>query len=77
VAWLALVAPAGTPGEIVDKLHEEVKAIMATPDVQQRFVDLGNIPLVSPSVAELQRYVKSEIVRWGKVVEKAGLAGSE
>ena len=77
VAWLALVTPAGTPGEIVDKLHEEVKAIMATPDVQQRFVDLGNIPLVSPSVAELQRYVKSEIVRWGKVVEKAGLVGSE
>jgi len=77
VAWLALVAPAGAPGEIVDKLHDEVKAIMAMPDVQQRFVDLGNIPLVSPPVAELQRYVKSEIVRWGKIVEKAGLAGSE
>ena len=77
VAWLALVAPAGAPGEIVDKLHDEAKAVMAMPDVQQRFVDLGNIPLVSPPVAELQRYVKSEIVRWGKIVEKAGLAGSE
>jgi tripartite-type tricarboxylate transporter receptor subunit TctC len=77
VAWLALVAPAATPPEIVDRLHAEVKAIMATPEVQKRFVDLGNIPLASPPPDELRRYVKSEIVRWGKVVEKAGLAGSE
>ena len=77
VAWLALVAPAATPRDIVDKLHAEMAAIMAQPDVQQRVIELGNIPLTSPPVAELQRYVKSEIGRWGKVVEKAGLAGSE
>ena len=77
VAWLALVAPAATPREIVDKLHADVKAIMAEPTVQQKFIDLGNIPLVSPPPDELRAYVKSEIVRWGKVVEKAGLAGSE
>ena len=77
VSWLALVAPAATPREIVDKLHVAVKQIMAEPAVQQRFVDLGNIPLVSPPPDELRAYVKSEIVRWGKVVEKAGLAGSE
>jgi tripartite-type tricarboxylate transporter receptor subunit TctC len=77
VSWLALVAPAATPAEVVDKLHAEVTAIMAQPAVQQRFIDLGNIPLVSPPPDELRAYVKSEIVRWGKVVEKAGLAGSE
>jgi tripartite-type tricarboxylate transporter receptor subunit TctC len=77
VAWLALVAPVATPPDVVDKLHATVKQIMAEPTVQQRFVDLGNIPLSSPPPDELQRYVKSEIVRWGKVVEKAGLAGSE
>jgi tripartite-type tricarboxylate transporter receptor subunit TctC len=77
VAWLALVAPAGTPAEIVDRLHAETKSVMAMPDVQQRFVDLGNIPLVSPPPPELKRYVRSEIVRWGKIVEKAGLTGSE
>ena len=77
VAWLALVAPAATPREIVDKLHADVKAIMAEPAVQKKFIDLGNIPLVSPPPDELRAYVKSEIVRWGKVVEKAGLAGSE
>ena len=77
VSWLALVAPAATPREIVDKLHATVKQIMAEPEVQQRFVDLGNIPLASPPPAELRAYVKSEIVRWGKVVTQAGLAGSE
>ena len=77
VSWLALVAPAATPAEVVDKLHAAVKQIMAEPAVQQRFVDLGNIPLVSPPPDELRAYVKSEIVRWGKVVTQAGLAGSE
>jgi tripartite-type tricarboxylate transporter receptor subunit TctC len=77
VSWLALVAPAATPPEVVDKLHATVKQIMAEPAVQQRFIDLGNIPLVSPPPDELRRYVKSEIVRWGDVVRKAGLAGSE
>jgi tripartite-type tricarboxylate transporter receptor subunit TctC len=77
VSWLALVSPAATPREIVDKLHAAIKQIMAEPEVQQRFVDLGNIPLASPPPAELRAYVKSEIVRWGKVVTQAGLAGSE
>jgi tripartite-type tricarboxylate transporter receptor subunit TctC len=77
VSWLALVAPAATPPEVVDKLHAAVKQIMAEPAVQQRFVDLGNIPLTSPPPDELRRYVKSEIVRWGKVVTQAGLAGAE
>jgi tripartite-type tricarboxylate transporter receptor subunit TctC len=77
VSWLAMVAPAGTPAGIVDQLHAEVNRIMAMPDVQQKFIDLGNIPLASPPPAELQRYVKSEIVRWGNIVRQAGLAGSE
>jgi putative tricarboxylic transport membrane protein len=77
VSWLALVAPAATPPEVIDKLHAGMKQIMAEPAVQQRFVELGNIPLASPPPDELRRYVKSEIVRWGKVVTQAGLAGSE
>jgi len=77
VSWLALVAPAATPAEVIDKLHAAMKQIMAEPAVQQRFVELGNIPLASPPPDELRHYVKSEIVRWGKVVTQAGLAGSE
>jgi tripartite-type tricarboxylate transporter receptor subunit TctC len=77
VAWLMLVAPAGTPPALVDKLHAEAKAAVATPDVAQQLIGLGVIPISSPPPAELARYVKSEVARWGKVVQQAGLAGSE
>jgi len=77
VAWTMLVAPAKTPKEIVDKLAAEVKSIVAAPDVRKLFIDTGNIPLSSPAPTALQAYLKSEIVRWGKVVEQAGIAGSE
>jgi tripartite-type tricarboxylate transporter receptor subunit TctC len=72
-----LVAPAKTPKEIVDTLSAEVRAIVAAPDVQKLFIDSGNLPSVSPAPAQLQTYLKAEIVRWGKVVEQAGIAGSE
>jgi tripartite-type tricarboxylate transporter receptor subunit TctC len=77
VAWLMLVAPAGTPPAIVDKLHADLKAIVAAPDTQQKLVAFGVIPIDSPPVPALRDYVKAEIGRWGKVVQHAGLAGSE
>jgi tripartite-type tricarboxylate transporter receptor subunit TctC len=77
VAWLMLVAPAGTPKPIVDKLHDDLKAIVARPDTQHQLVQLGVIPIDTPPVAELQAYIKTEIGRWGKVVEQAGIAGSQ
>jgi tripartite-type tricarboxylate transporter receptor subunit TctC len=77
MAWTMLVAPAKTPKPIIDKLAAEVRSIVAAPEVQRLFVDTGNIPLLSSSPEELQAYLKSEIVRWGKVVTEAGIAGSE
>jgi tripartite-type tricarboxylate transporter receptor subunit TctC len=77
VAWTMLVAPARTPKEIVDRLAAETKSIVAAPEVQKLFIDTGNLPLSSPAPAQLQAYLKSEIVRWGKVVEAAGIARSE
>lgn len=77
VAWLMLVAPVATPRGIVDWLHDDLKAVVAAPDTRQKLVGLGVIPIDSPPLPELQAYVKSEIVRWGKVVEHASLAGSE
>ena len=76
-AWLMVVAPAGTPPDIVGRLHQELKTIVALPEVQQRLIELGNLPLDSPPPHVLRDYVRSEIVRWGKVVHEAGIAGSE
>ena len=77
IAWLMLVAPANTPRAIVDALHAQAKSIVASPEVRQQFIDLGMTAIDSPSPAELALYVKSEMVRWGKVVRQAGLAGSQ
>jgi len=74
VAWQMLVAPSGTPKPIVDKLHAALKNIEVQPQFNEQVAKLGMVPVDTPSIAELQAYVKSEIVRWGKVVEKSGAA---
>jgi tripartite-type tricarboxylate transporter receptor subunit TctC len=75
--WFTIVAPAKTPKPIVDKLHAELKAIMASPDMKAQIAKLSLLQLETPSVAEMQSYVKSEIVRWGGIVKQAGIAGSQ
>jgi tripartite-type tricarboxylate transporter receptor subunit TctC len=77
VGWTLICAPSATPRPIVDRLHEELKAVAATPDVNALLVRLGVIPVDSPPPGELQRFLASEIDRWGKLIEKAGLAKSQ
>jgi tripartite-type tricarboxylate transporter receptor subunit TctC len=75
--WFMIVAPARTPQPIVDRLHDELTAIMATPEVKAQIGKLSLIELKTPSVAEMQAYVKTEIDRWGTIVRKAGIAGTQ
>jgi tripartite-type tricarboxylate transporter receptor subunit TctC len=75
--WFMLTAPAKTPKPIVDKLHAELKAIMAMPDVQAQIDKLSLLPMQTPPVVEMQAFVKSEIKRWGDIVTKAGIAGTQ
>jgi tripartite-type tricarboxylate transporter receptor subunit TctC len=77
VSWHMLVVPAATPKEIVARLNAELKAIMALPEVQKQITDIGLIPMEPPPVDELQRFLHAEIVRWGKVVQQVGIAGTE
>jgi tripartite-type tricarboxylate transporter receptor subunit TctC len=74
-SWQMVVAPGGTPKEIIAKLNAELRGILSDKDVVAGFNRRGIIPLVSGSPEELQAFVKSEIVRWGAVVKKAGAAG--
>ena len=76
-SWQMIVAPAGTPKPIVDRLHRELKAILATPAMKKDFEDTGRIGVDSPPPEALQAWVRSEIARLGKVVEQAGLARSQ
>jgi len=76
-AWQGVIAPSQTPQAIVDKLNRALNAAVAMPDVQARMRDIGMIPVGTGSPEELAEFFHSEIVRWGKVVEDAGIARSE
>lgn len=68
--WLALLAPANTPREIVNRLNSEIAKIMAQPDTQKALFDAGVEPSLSTPEA-LQIYMISEMDRWQKVVRSA------
>src|SRR5262249_61247701 len=74
--WGVFSVPAGTRKEVVGKLQTALTAVLAMPDVQQQIVNLGMIPSSISSPEELERFIDSEIARWGKVVAQAGLAGA-
>jgi tripartite-type tricarboxylate transporter receptor subunit TctC len=75
VSWFMLVAPSGIPADVAERLFSEVRTIIDDPDVRGEFTRLGLLPVKSPSPAELKRFVAAEVVRWGAIVKKAGLAG--
>jgi tripartite-type tricarboxylate transporter receptor subunit TctC len=77
VSWHALMVPAKTPKDIVDKLHAEMKKIMSDPDMKKKAADIGLIPIDTPSVDGINDYIKAERVKWGTLVEKIGLKGSQ
>jgi len=76
VSWHVLMAPAATPAPIVERLHAEMIRITGDAAFQKRVSDIGLMPLQPRSVAEIQKYIKSERERWGGVVTQLGLAGS-
>jgi tripartite-type tricarboxylate transporter receptor subunit TctC len=65
------------PKDIVDKLAAEIRAVMSEPEVQKLLLAEGAIPQISPSPEEFKKYVDAEIVRWGKLVEQAGILHSQ
>jgi tripartite-type tricarboxylate transporter receptor subunit TctC len=75
--WHMMVAPGKTPRDIVEKLHAELTGILTLPDINAQILKLGMLSANNPSVDGLQSFVRSEIVRWGKIVRQAGIAGLE
>jgi tripartite-type tricarboxylate transporter receptor subunit TctC len=77
VSWHALMVPSKTPKEIVDRLHAEMQKVMSDPEMKKRAADIGLIPIDSPSVAGINDYIKSERAKWGALVDKIGLRGTQ
>ena len=71
-AWQMVVAPAATPKPVVDRLHADIRATMAMPETRQAIARIGLVPVDSGAPAELQAFVRTEIVRWRDVVERSG-----
>ena len=76
VSWHILLAPSATPKEIVERLHNEMRKIMG-PEMQKRAADIGLLPVESPSLDGLRAYIKAEQVKFGSLVKKLGLEGSQ
>jgi tripartite-type tricarboxylate transporter receptor subunit TctC len=70
-SWQGVFAPAGTPPEIVKRLHDEISRILKTPEMQKRISDLGSDP-GNLTTEEFGALVKSDIVKFGEVVKKSG-----
>ncbi len=70
--WLALLAPAGTPKPVIDKIYASLAAAVKSPEVRKRFIDQGAEP-VAPGPEALQSFIASEIVKWRGIIQKAGI----
>jgi tripartite-type tricarboxylate transporter receptor subunit TctC len=77
VGWSMIAAPSATPRPVIDLLAKELSDATQEPDVQTLIEKLGALPVKSPSPAELQKFLASEIVRWGALIERTGAAKSQ
>jgi tripartite-type tricarboxylate transporter receptor subunit TctC len=70
--WWGIVVPAGTPRSIIDRLHKELTAVVASTETKKRFETEGAEPL-SMSPDEFGRFIAAEAVKWARVVKDAGI----
>ena len=70
VTWVGLLAPAGTPGAIVSRMHAEIAKVVAAPDVRERFSTSGAEPVAS-TPAHFAAYLAAEVKQWAGVVKQA------
>jgi tripartite-type tricarboxylate transporter receptor subunit TctC len=70
--WLALLAPAGTPRDIVIKLNAEIATLMKAPDTRAAFYNAG-VEATPSSPESMSDYMVQEMARWGRVVKDAGI----
>ncbi|MCY1207298.1 hypothetical protein D9M68_141260 [compost metagenome] len=71
-AWFGLMAPAGTPPAVIDRLQRTVAIILAEPEVKSRLADLGGVP-GGDTPTHFGNFIKSERERWARVVKDTGI----
>jgi tripartite-type tricarboxylate transporter receptor subunit TctC len=76
VPWFGLMAPAGTPAAVTDKIYRETMKILAEPDVRKKLQDLGIDP-IGGTPAEFVETIRTETPRWAKLIKEAGIKMNE
>ncbi len=71
IGWYAVLAPAGTPRAIVDVLDAQIRKVLQTVEMKERFLGMGLDP-IGAGPAELRRFMQSEIGKWDKVIKATG-----
>jgi tripartite-type tricarboxylate transporter receptor subunit TctC len=72
VNWWGIVAPAGTPAAVVEKLHAALTAVQDNPEVQKQFANEG-ASVVKMSSAEFGKFMETEMAKWERVVKQGGI----
>jgi tripartite-type tricarboxylate transporter receptor subunit TctC len=70
--WFGVLAPAGTPREIVQRLNTEIVRILQSADVKERFLKQG-VDVQTSTPEQFDAFVRSEVARWAKVIKDAGI----
>jgi tripartite-type tricarboxylate transporter receptor subunit TctC len=76
VPWFGLMAPAGTPRPIIDKVHQETVRVLAIPEVRRAFESQG-LDVIGGTPAEFAQTLKTETPYWAKIIKEAGIKTSE
>lgn len=72
VSWQAIFVPAGTPAPVVDRLHTEIRKILAQPEMQDRLKSFGMEP-ADMTTAQIAAFQQSEVEKWAQVIKAAGI----
>ena len=71
--WFRVVAPAGTPQDIVRKLHRELLAVSQDPEVEQKLAAVGLEGRTSAHPSDLTKFMEQDLPKWPPLVKAAGL----
>jgi tripartite-type tricarboxylate transporter receptor subunit TctC len=74
--WAGIIAPAGVPKEIVDRVAAEAKKALADPEMRKKLADQG-IVAVGSTPDEFRAFLADEIARWAKVIKDANIKATD
>ena len=73
ITWTGLVAPAGTPAAVVDRIHAEVQKILKRPDVLEKLASEGSTAATESTPSQFAEYIRSEHGKWGALIREANI----